>query len=323
MMKKVLIIFIVIVLIFGLAACTQKEEQKGLQEVTVMLDWYPNAVHSFLYAALNKGYFAEEGLSVKILMPADTSDPLKLVAAGQTDFAISYQPQLVMARAQDIPVVSVASIVNHPLNTIMVGASDNIKRPKDLEGKTVGYSLPVYEAIVKTAVKNDGGDISKLSLIDIGWDLIPAMVTKKVNAISGGFINHEKILIEKEGYNVNIIDPVQYGVPDYYELILITSEKLFQENKELANKFWQAVKKGQSYVRDNPSEGLQLLLDNQNDQFPLDAEVEKESLEILLPLMQDFGKQELKGWQEVIEWMYELELIDKKPEAEKAFIDLK
>ncbi|KJS82172.1 MAG: ABC transporter substrate-binding protein [Peptococcaceae bacterium BICA1-8] len=322
-MKKVLIIFIVIVLIFGLAACTQKEEQKGLQEVTVMLDWYPNAVHSFLYAALNKGYFAEEGLSVKILMPADTSDPLKLVAAGQTDFAISYQPQLVMARAQDIPVVSVASIVNHPLNTIMVGASDNIKRPKDLEGKTVGYSLPVYEAIVKTAVKNDGGDISKLSLIDIGWDLIPAMVTKKVNAISGGFINHEKILIEKEGYNVNIIDPVQYGVPDYYELILITSEKLFQENKELANKFWQAVKKGQSYVRDNPSEGLQLLLDNQNDQFPLDAEVEKESLEILLPLMQDFGKQELKGWQEVIEWMYELELIDKKPEAEKAFIDLK
>ena len=322
-MKRALIILIIVITMFGLAGCNQKEEEKGLQEVSIMLDWYPNAVHSFLYAALDKGYFAEEGLNVQVLMPADTSDPLKLVAAGQTDFAISYQPQLVMARAQDIPVVSVASIVNHPLNTLMVGASGNIIRPKDLEGKTVGYSLPVYEAIVKTAVKNDGGDIAKLNLIDIGWDLIPAMVTKRVDVISGGFINHEKILIEKEGYSVNIIDPVRYGVPDYYELILITSEKLLQENKNLANKFWQAVKKGQSYVQDNPREGLQLLLDNQNDQFPLDAEVETESLEILLPLMQEFGQQELKRWQEVIDWMYELELIDKKPEGEKAFIELK
>jgi len=319
-MKKLLVVFLVLILMSGIVGCTKQEKGEELVEVTVMLDWYPNAVHSFLYTAVNKGYFQEEGLNLKVLMPAETSDPLKLVAAGKTDFAVSYQPQLIMARAQDIPVVSIASIVNHPLNTLLARADAQIQTPKDLEGKTVGFSLPVYEAIVKTAVKNAGGDMAKVNLIDVGWDLIPAMVTKQVDAISGGFINHEKILIEKEGYELQVMDPVRYGVPDYYELIMITSEKMVKEKQDLINKFRRAIEKGQSYVKAHPEEGLKILLDNQSDQFPLDSEVEKESLEILLPLMEDFGQQDLTRWQEVIDWMYEMQLITKKPEAEKAFI---
>ncbi|MDK2822224.1 MAG: putative hydroxymethylpyrimidine transport system substrate-binding protein [Clostridia bacterium] len=320
-MKKVFTYFLIVIVLLGAVGCNNQKTE-GLKEVTVMLDWYPNAVHSFLYAALDKGYFQKEGLKVKILMPAETSDPLKLVAAGKTTFAISYQPQLVMARANDIPVVSIASIVGHPLNTLMVLEEKEIQNPKDLEGKTVGYSLPVYEAIVKTAVKKAGGDISKLNLIDIGWDLIPALVTKKVDAISGGFINHEKILIEKEGYKVREIDPVQYGVPDYYELIMITSEELVTKDRELIKRFWQAVNKGQDYVKNHPEEALKLLFANQSEQFPLDKDVEKESLNILLPLMEPFGKQELERWQEVINWMHEMKLIEKKPEADKAFVSL-
>jgi len=315
-MKKIALFLLITFILLSLPGCSAK------QEVTVMLDWYPNAVHSFLYAALEKGYFQEQGLDVKLQMPAETNDPLKLVAAGKTTFAISYQPQLVMARAKEIPVISIASIVNHPLNTIMVPADSAIKTPEDFEGKTIGYSLPVYEAIVKTAVENSGGDINKVNLIDIGWDLIPALATDRVDGISGGFINHEMILLEKEGYQVKTIDPVKYGVPDYYELIMVANEETVTKKKDLVQKFWKAVEKGQVYVQENPQEALDLLLAKQNEAFPLDPEVEKKSLEILLPLMDDFGKQDLASWQAVIDWMAEMKLIEKKPEAEKAFITL-
>ncbi|MFZ7102228.1 MAG: ABC transporter substrate-binding protein [Peptococcaceae bacterium] len=315
-MRKILGILLVLIIILGSLGCA-KTETTQMEEVSIMLDWYPNAVHSFLYAAIAEGYFAEAGLNVKILMPAETSDPLKLTAAGQTTFALSYQPQLVMARAADVPVISLGAVVNHPLNTILVRDELHLQSPRDLEGKTVGYSLPVYEAIAKTAIVNAGGDLEKVNLIDIGWDLIPAMGTANVDAISGGFINHEKILLEKEGCPVNVFDPVQYGVPDYAELILITGEDFAENNSEIITKFWEAAEKGQKFVEENPEAALQILFDYQDEQFPLDQEVEKESLKMLLPLMEGFGKQDVAGWQEVIDWMYELQLIDAKPAAEE------
>lgn len=125
-------------------------EGGDLEPVTVMLDWYPNAVHAFLYTALEKGYFAEEGLQVAFNMPAETNDPLRLVASGEVMLALSYQPQVVMARAEGIPVQSVAAVVRHPLNHLMVPADSPIRSPKDLIGKKVGYSgSPVDEALSK------------------------------------------------------------------------------------------------------------------------------------------------------------------------------
>ncbi|MFZ5945320.1 MAG: ABC transporter substrate-binding protein [Bacillota bacterium] len=318
-MRRVMIYLFIVLMLLGTTAC-EKQEANKLQEVSIMLDWYPNAVHTFLYAGLEKGYFEEEGIDLEILMPAETNDPLRLAAAEKTTLAVSYQPQLVIARANDIPVVSVGSLVGHPLNTLMVRSGINIAVPKDLEGKTVGFSLPVYEAIAKTAIANDGGDISKVNFIDIGWDIIPAIATEKVDAVSGGFINHETILIEKEGYKINVIDPRKYGVPDYYELVIISGEEFAKQNKELLKKFWRAAQKGQDYVRQNPAKALELLLNNQNEQFPLDKEVEEESLDILLELMDNFGGGELSRWQEVIDWMYDAKLIDKKPEAGKCIV---
>lgn len=318
-MKKISFLVLLVFMLISLTACTSSDADKK-QEVTIMLDWYPNAVHSFLYTALEKGYFLEEGLDVKIQMPAETNDPLKLVAAGKTTLALSYQPQVVMARANDIPVVSVASVVNHPLNTMMVLEDSGIKSPKDFMGKTVGFSLPVYEAIAKTAVKNAGGDLTKVNFMDIGFELMSGLSTKRVDVTSGGFKNHEKILLEKEGYELITFDPVEYGVPDYYELILVASEKTVQENKDIIGKFWNACIKGQEFVKNNPQEGIDILLANQNNQFPLNEEIEKESLAILLPLMDKFGEQTEESWQEVTNWMVEYELIEKKIEAKDAFI---
>lgn len=122
------------------SAASSENSSGNPHKLTIMLDWYPNAVHSFLYAAQQNGYFAEEGLEVDIQMPADSNDALKLVAAGKADLALSYQPQVLMARSEGIPVKSVAALVRHPLNHLLVPAESAITGPKKLTGKNAGYS---------------------------------------------------------------------------------------------------------------------------------------------------------------------------------------
>jgi len=195
-MKKILIVFIFTVFSISLVSCsnqTEGPENGELPMLQVMLDWYPNAVHTFLYVAQEKGFFEQEGIQVEFVMPAETNDPLRLVAAGKVDLALSYQPEIVSANVREILVVALASVVNHPLNVLLVPENSDIESPKDLEGKQIGYpSIVMNEALVKTMVEHVGGDPAKAELVDIGWDLIPALSTQKVDGISGGYLNTKK-----------------------------------------------------------------------------------------------------------------------------------
>ncbi|OKP91928.1 ABC transporter substrate-binding protein [Paenibacillus helianthi] len=296
-------------------------------KLTIMLDWYPNAVHSFLYAAQQNGYFADEGLTVDIQMPADSNDALKLVAAGKVDLALSYQPQVLMARGEQIPVKSVAAIVRHPLNHLMVPADSGIKSPKDLAGKNAGYSsIPLYEAMLKTMVKSDGGDPGAVTLTDVGFDLIPAITTGRVDGIIGGFINHEQLILEKEGHPVISLNPTDYGVPDYYELVLVASDQGLQNSEGYIQKFIQAARKGQQFVADHPQEALNLLLAHEDATAPLDKDIESKSLELLLPLMdagsEPFGYQDPASWKKVQTWLSDNGLLNGKVKTAEAFINL-
>jgi len=336
-MKKVFLIIISLLLLL-VSACGKNEENSGetsktsssdkkLEKVSLMLDWYPNAVHSFLYVAEEKGYFKKQGLDVDIQMPADTNDPLKLVAADQIDIAMSYQPQVLVARGEDIPVQSFGAIVRHPLNQLMVPADGTIQSPKDLEGKTVGYpSIPLDEAIIQSMVKADGGDSKKVKMVDVGWDLIPAMATKKTDGLIGGYINHEKLLLEKEGHPMRTLNPADYGVPDYYELVMVASEKGLKSKPDVFKKFMAAIREGQKYVKDNPEEGLSLLLKNEDKSSPLEKDIETKSLEILLPLMdakdQSFGYQDPETWNNVAQWLKENKVIKENIKSEDAFVNL-
>ncbi|MHA6532402.1 ABC transporter substrate-binding protein [Paenibacillus sp. BAC0078] len=303
------------------------KEDAPRHKLTIMLDWYPNAVHSFLYAAQQNGYFAEEGLDVDIQMPADSNDALKLVAAGKVDLALSYQPQVLMARGEQIPVKSVAAIVRHPLNHLMVPADSGIKSPKDLAGKAAGYSsVPLYEAMLKTMVKTDGGDPGAVNLIDVGFDLIPAISTGRVDGIIGGFINHEQLILEKEGHPVTSLDPTDYGVPDYYELVLVASEQGLQNSKAEIQKFINAVRKGQKFVEEQPQQALDLLIAHEDATAPLDKDIETKSLQILLPLMdagdQPFGYQDPESWDKVQKWLSNNGLLTGEVNSQEAFINL-
>lgn len=325
-MSRILLMVVATVLA-GCTGTTQKSNEsskKNPEEISIMLDWYPNAVHSAIYVAQEKGYFKDEGLNVKIEMPADTNDPLKLAATGKVDLALSYQTQTVISRSEGIPVVSVATLVRHPLDVIMFKKETGLKTPKDLEGKSVGYpSTSISEALVETMVKNDGGDFNKVKMTDVSWDLMPAIATDKVDAIIGGYINHEYVLLNKEGYNMDTMKLTDYGVPDNYELVLVAGEKTLAKKKTSIEKFWRAVTKGQEDVKKNPEEGLKVLLNHENDSFPLNKEVETKSLETLLPLMEDshvpFGYQEAEKWKEVADWLYETGVIKEKINSNEAF----
>lgn len=304
------------------AKSSNSNGESKLEDISIMLDWYPNAVHSAIYVAQENGFFAEEGLKVDIEMPADTNDPLKLAATGKVDLAISYQTEVLVAKAEDIPIVSVATLVRHSLDGLMYKQASGITRPKDLEGKLVGYpSSSVSEAIIATMVEKDGGDISKVTFADVGWDLMPALSTDRVDAIIGAYINHELVLLNKEGYDVKVTDPSEYGVPDTYELIVVTGEKTLEKRQAAIERFWRAVTKGQEIVKKNPEEGLQVLLDHENDSFPLDKKAEIESLHILLPLMDEsdlpFGFQEEASWKSVADWLYEMNIITEQEDTDE------
>lgn len=331
-MKKTLLNHLfIIALAIMLAGCNtgksdvnNESNKKELENISIMLDWYPNAVHSAIFVAKEKGYFEDEGLDVKIEMPADTNDPLKLAATGKVDLAISYQSQLLVSRAEGIPVVSIAAYVRHSLDAIMYKTESGIQSPKDLEGKNVGYpSASVSEAIVASMVENDGGDMSKVKMTDVGWDLMASLATDNVDALVGAYINHEQVLLKKEGYNIDVLHLPDYGVPDNYELIIVTGEKTLEKKQGSFEKFWRAVTKGHQDVKADPDAGLQVLLDHENDSFPLDKEVEKESLQVLMPLMEDkntpFGYQEEAAWREVANWLYESKVIKEPVDPKEAF----
>jgi len=330
-MKKSLLILFSLMLIL-LSACGKETADKAsgsngkLQKVSLMLDWYPNAVHSFLFAAEEKGYFKEQGLDVDIQMPADTNDPLRLVAADKIDMAISYQPEVLVARGENIPVQSIAALVRHPLNQLMVAADSPIQSPKDLAGKSIGYpTIPLDEAIIQTMVKADGGDEKKVKMVDVGWDLIPAMATKKTDALIGGYINHEKLLLEKEGHPIRTLNPADYGVPDYYELVLVASEKGLKEKNDVYKKFIAAITKGQKFVADHPEEGLSILMKHEDKTSPLEEDIETKSLEILLPLMdakeKPFGYQDPETWEKAAQWLKTTKMINQEVNAKDAFIN--
>lgn len=323
-----IILAMMIILLIGVAGCSDTNESEGQkEELTLMLDWYPNAVHSFLYVAQEKGYFEEEGLDVTIEMPSDVNDPLRLAAAGRIDLAINYQNQLIMSQEEGIPIKGIASIVQKPLGELMFKQETGIAAPKDLEGKSIGLGTSmVPQAIVRAMIEQDGGNPDAVEFIDVGYDLVPALATDRVDALMGAYINHELLLLEKEGYPITTIPREEYGIPAAMELIFVAGDETISEKPETLKKFLRAVKKGQEDVVANPEDGLQILLDHQNQDSALDPEVEQQSLDILLPLMgsdaRPFGWQNAEQFQEVIDWMEQAGIITDSFDAETVFVDL-
>ena len=331
MLKKIkyAVLMLLMLLVVGCGGKEEKPAEKKLDTVDVVLDWYPNAIHCFLYNAIEKGYFEEEGIKVNIHFPSNASDPMALPAAKKADIGIYYLHHLVMARAnENIPITSIGAITQKPLNVIIALKENNIKRAKDLEGKTIGYSGgPLTEESLKAMVEFDGGDPSKVEVMDVGFELLTSMIAKQVDATIGGLVNHEVPVMEEKGLPVDYFYCTEYGMPNYYEELFVANDDLIKERKDVYVRFLRAANKGFEDMMNKPEESLNLLLSKQEaDQFPLSKNVETQSMNILLPIMKEEGvpflHQDAKVWQENIDWLYDHKIINKKIDANEMFINL-
>jgi len=294
---------------------------QSLQEVSVALDWYPNANHAGLFLAQERGYFAEEGLEVELYTPADPTVVLQTVGAGRDTFGISYQTDLLLARAEGIPVVSVAALVQRPLLGIMSLANQSIARPSDLVGKTVGYpGIPSQEAFLATMLESDGASLDDIELVNVGFDLVPAVVSGQVDAVMGAYWTHETLLAEREGHDVDLLRVEDWGVPLYYELVLAASEETVAADPATVQGFMRAMQRGYADAARDQSAALEALVAASPE---LDREVEAAGLALLAPVWTEgvpsIGVQSAERWQTYADWMVERGLISDTLVVENAF----
>ena len=292
----------------GMRALAQEPE---LETVSVALDWYPNANHAGLYLAQERGYYAEEGLAPEFYTPSDPTTVLQTVGAGRDDFGISYQTDILLARAAGVPVVSVLALVQAPLQGIMVLADSGITRPRDLVGKTVGYpGIPSQEAFLATMLEDDGATMDDVDLVNIEFTLVPGLISGQVDASLGAFWTHEPILAEQEGYPTNVLKVDDWGVPRYYELVIAASEETVTERSELVERFLRATRRGYEDAIADPAAAIAALRAASPD---LDVAVEEAGITLLIPVWTagdaPFGTQTPERWDDYAAWMAERGLI--------------
>ena len=303
-----------------LTACGAKQDvisAPGVKRFTVMLDWFPNADHAALYSAIAHGNFLAAGLDVTPVVPAETAEPLKLLAAGKVDMAISYEPELLLARDQGLKVVSIGALVQRPLTSIIALPGKHVNSVAELAGKTVGTAgIPYQAAELKTALQTAGVNPASVKEVNVGFNLVPAMLSGKVDATLGGYWNYEAIqlaLMHKQPVTIPID---QAGVPQYNELVLVVREDEAHTRGQDLRAFLQALTQGEREVRADPAAAAALVVKANPS---LEAKLQLASIEKTLPASipsdhsRPFGYQDPTAWAAFGTWMFAHQLLQHDP----------
>ena len=215
------------------SGCGEREEKlgpSGTQKLELMLDWVPNPDHAGIYAADGRGFFDEVGLSLQIRRPADPSAPIKQVAAGRVDLAISYEPEVLRARDEGAKVVAVGAIVPEPLTSVVSLPPDDVPDAAALRGKTVGTAgIDYQDAFLDAILRRANIDPAEVKRQNVGFDLQKSLLTGKVDATLGGFENVEVVELDLKRKNPTHFTVDEAGIPPYNELVLVTSETTLRD----------------------------------------------------------------------------------------------
>ena len=302
-----------------LAACGEKHEsltasRGSSQSLTLMLDWTPNADHVGIYQALAEGDFAKAGLNVHIEVPSSAASPLQLLAAGKVDAAISYEPELLLARDQNQPLVSVAAIVQDPLTSIVSIGSKHIKTAAQLRGKRVGDAgIPYQHAFLQTILKHAGVPVGSVKEITVNTALVPALLSREVDAALGAYWNYEAIQLAQLRKHPNVIRVNDAGVPTYNELVLVVRTATLVSHPGEIRRFVQAMARGYESARSDPA-GAVANLDRANP--GLDPKLQAAAVNATLPVFfpsnypsEPWGWQDPSQWNAFGQWMLSNHLI--------------
>jgi putative hydroxymethylpyrimidine transport system substrate-binding protein len=316
-----------VLLVLGLAACGERKEpaaRAGATEpVDLVLDYLPNADHAGLYTAIGTGEFAAAGLDVRPRTPSDPAAPLKLLAAGRADLAISYEPELLLARAKGAKLVSIGALVQAPLTSLISLGHKAIREPGQLEDKKVGTAgIPYQDAYLQTIARRAGIDASRIRSINVGYNLVPALVAKRVDAVLGMFWNVEGVELARQHRDPQILRMDQVGVPTYDELVIVAREQDVRTRGALLRRFMRALARGHQRLRANIDTGVDALVKANPD---LKRGLQRAQVQATLPVFfptgrkRPFGFQDPAQWQRYATWMSANGLIPSSDTAQRAF----
>jgi putative hydroxymethylpyrimidine transport system substrate-binding protein len=308
----------------ALSACGSKKDVTtttgGTDRVDLVLDYLPNADHAPIYAAQATGAFKAAGLDVRIRTPSDPSAPLKLVQSGQADIAISYEPELLLARDKGARLAAIGALVQKPLTSIM-SLDKGFKGVKDLSGAKVGTAgIPYQSAYLKTIATKNAVDPDKVHEVNVGFNLVPSMLSKKVDATLGAFWNYEGVQLQRQHKDPKIIRMDEVGVPTYQELVFVADTDRLQEKGvgSVMRRFLQAVSRGAKAIRADPNVGADALVTADSDlDRGLQLAAIKATLPVFFPENASFpwGYMNADEWRAYGQWMLDNKLVKTLPTA--------
>jgi putative hydroxymethylpyrimidine transport system substrate-binding protein len=313
-------------LALGLAACGEKNEGGGAerQPFSLTLDFYPNPDHAGIYMAQKLGYFADAGLDVDIHTPSDPAAPIKQVAAGRTDLAISYEPEVILANEQGLDVVAVAALVDRPLTSMLWLKKSKIGEIGGLRGKTIATAgIPYQDAYLKTILARANLSPSDVNVVNVGYGLLPAIVGGRAEAMLGGFRNVEGVDLRLRGKNPVVTPVDELGVPTYDELVLVAQRRRLEEDPGAIRLFLAALARGTAAAVKSPNATVEALLEANPD---LDRRLTAAEVTATLPLLNPprpesdssapgtpYGYMQPIDWGRFILWMRDNGLIASRP----------
>jgi putative hydroxymethylpyrimidine transport system substrate-binding protein len=307
MTRRARLVLLVALFLLLVAGCGEKPEPGAnaraprTEPFRLVLDYFPNADHAGIYAAQAAGDFERAGLDVEIQAPPDPSAPLKLLEAGRADLVVSYEPEVLLARDKGADVVSVGALVQKPLTSLMAVGKAGIRTPRDLRGKRVGTAgIPYQSAYLKTILDRAGVDPASVRETNVGFNLVPAMRARRVDATLGAFWNYEGVQLARQGDKPVIQRMEDLGVPTYDELVFVARRKdLDEAGASRIRRFLHATAQGHEELRRRPEVGLDGLLKADPG---LDRGLQAAAVQATLPVFFPAGTSKPFGWQNADEW---------------------
>jgi NitT/TauT family transport system substrate-binding protein/putative hydroxymethylpyrimidine transport system substrate-binding protein len=259
-MKRVAALLATALAATSLVACGGGAEPGAPERATLVLDFQPNAVHAGIYAALKEGLYRDAGVDLTVQQPSASTDAPKLLEAGRAQFAILDIHDLAIAREHGFDLVGVMPIVQRPLASVIAGDRTVVRRPRDLDGRTVGVTgLPSDDAVLDSVVSADGGDPSQVHRVTIGFNAVAALAAGRVDAATA-FWNAEGVTLRRQGVPTRVFRVDDYGAPRYPELVMVTTAKTLDSDPSLVHDVVEATARGYSLVNGDPERALDDLL---------------------------------------------------------------
>ncbi len=288
-----------------------------LPKLTLALEWFLNPDHLPFIVAKEQGFFRDEGLDLSIVVPTVPEESLELVARGKADFGVGEQTNLIKARDQRWPLISIGPLLVHTVVCLMYLKNGPIKRLEDLRHRRVGWpGLDIDIPILLTMLNAAGLTSADILKVDVGFALTDALLSGKADAVFGAFVNYEQVEAESRGAAVEFVSPTKYGVPDLYQLVVMTSDRMVAEHPATVRGFTRAFTRGLTFTHQRPEEALGVYL---KANAMADPVLSAKTFDKTWPFFPEMLKQDEDRWTKVRDWLLKRGVIKKAMPLDKLF----